>query len=122
MSNLSEKLFYDSLPPKAAGVQKVRNAVTGAAAASFDWAGSDADTPKGKCWIEVQPLTTDLYVTFGSTATTATTTTTGHRLAAGQVAYFYVDPVLDRYIDHISTGAGTVKVRVVSNIGERRDI
>lgn len=127
MSGLAEKLFFITPPPRTSGMHKVLQATTGAAAASFDWVGAlGADAPKGKCWIELEPLTQDVYVRFGSTATTATTTTTGWRLSAtinSGHKKFYVDPVNDRYIDHLAPGgAGTLKVRVCSPIGERRDV
>ena len=123
MSGLAEKLYYVALPPTKAAddpEHQVQSAVTGAAAASFDWAGSlGANAPKGKCWVTVEALTTPVYVRFGPTSTTATTTSNGIGIPAGTKESFYVNPIEHRYIDHISSGAGVIKVQVSSPIGER---
>jgi hypothetical protein len=120
---LAEKLRYIAMPPKKTGTHQTLQTATSAAAAAYDWVGAlGADAPKGKCWIRLEAITTPAYVTFGATSTTTTTTTTGWHIAAGDDEYWYVDPVKDRYIDVISTGAGTLKVQVCSPIGERRAV
>lgn len=130
MSGLAEKLSYIYMPPTKSADEpayQVLQTATGAAAASYDWVGAlGAAAPKGKVWLEVEPLTQDVYLRFGPTSTTATTTTTGAHLSSALdlgTVKFYVDPVKHRYIDHIAPGgAGTLKVRVCSPIGERRDV
>lgn len=122
----AEKLYFIILPPSVSGVDaehQVVSAVTGAAAASFDWITAlGTAAPKGKCFITVEALTTPVYVRFGPTSTTATTTSNGRVIPAGSVASFWVDPVKHRFIDHISSGAGVIKVQVSSQIGDRRDV
>lgn len=127
MSGLAEKLFFIQLPPTVSGQNQVLQTATNNAAASYDWVTAlGADAPKGKCWIELEPLTQDVYVRFGATSTTATTSANGMHLSSAfdqGMRKLYVDPVLHRYIDHIAPGgAGTLKVRVCSPIGERRDV
>lgn len=120
---LAEKLRYISIPPEKSGTYQVLQETTAAAARSYDWVGAlGADAPKGKCWLRIEALTTADYVRFGPTSTTATTTANGWHIGVGEDEWWYVDPVNHRYIDHISTGAGTIKIMVASPIGERRDI
>jgi hypothetical protein len=105
-------------PTKSAddAVHQVQSATTGAAAASFDWGAAinTAYPGGGKCWITVEALTTPVYIRFGPTSTTATTTVNGRGIAAGTTQRFLVDPTKHRYIDHISSGAGSIKVQVDS--------
>ena len=104
-------------PTKSAddAVHQVQSAVTGAAAASFDWGSAIlAAGYDGKCWVTVEALTTPVYIRFGPASTTATTTSTGLGIAAGTSKRFLVDTTKHRYIDHISSGAGVVKVQVDS--------
>lgn len=129
MSGLSEKLFYINLPPTVASEDaehQVQQFTTSAAAQSFDWVGPlGSAAPKGKCFIELESLTSDCYVRFGSAVTTGTTTANGMHLSASYdrgMKKLYVDPVKHRYIDCIAAGAGKLNVRVCSPIGERRDI
>lgn len=122
----AEKLYFIILPPSKAAddaEHQVVSAVTGAAAASFDWITAlGAAAPKGKVFLTVEALTTPVYVRFGPSLTTATTTSNGRVIAAGTVASFWVDPVKHKFIDHISSGAGVIKVQVSSTMGDRRDI
>lgn len=114
-------LISRTTPPGVSGGSKIVSDVTGAAADSWDWVTAlGTDAPKGQCLILVEALTTPVYVRFGSTATTATTTSNGEVIAAGGKAYFYVDPASHKFIDHISSGAGVIKVRVCSQIVERK--
>lgn len=104
-------------PTKSAddAVHQVQSAVTGAAAASFDWGAAIITAGyNGKCWITVEALTTPVYVRFGPAATTATTTSTGLGIAAGTSKRFLVDTTKHKFIDHISSGAGVIKVQVDS--------
>lgn len=93
---------------------------TGAAAASADiWAGYAAP-PEGRCWLELEAVTTACYVRFARTATTATTTSDGFYMATGIQYRFYVDPAKDLFLDHLApAGAGVIKWRRVGHICER---
>ncbi len=83
------------------------------------WAGYAA-VPDGKCWLELEAVTTAVYVRFARTATTATTTSDGFYMATGLQYRFYVDPTKDLYLDHIApAGAGVIKWRRVGHICER---
>lgn len=113
--------FFQIIPPTTSGEHAVSNAATGAAA-SLDWAGGlSTDVPKGSCYIVVEANTYDVYVRFGSSATTATTANNGLLIKADQPGRpFWVDPVQHRYIDHYSPGGtGRIKVQVASKIGAR---
>lgn len=122
----AEKTYFIILPPSKAAddpEHQVVSAVTGAAAASFDWVTAlGASAPKGKVFLTVEALAQPVYVRFGPTSTTATTTTNGRGIAVGTAVSFQVDPVKHRYIDHIAAGAGNVKVYVSSPMMDRRDI
>lgn len=97
----------------------VQSDTTGAAAASGDlWAGYAA-VPQGKCWLEFEAVTTNCHFRLCRTATTATTAANGTCLIVGVPRRFYVDPTKDLFIDHLATGAGTVKWRRVGHICER---
>lgn len=118
---------HANLPPRESGDQIVQSDTTGAGAASADLWGSYTDSlpPKGKVWLAVEAVTTDVYIRFTSTATTATTTANGLLIKAGEPAVkFFVQPnTLDAYIDHIApAGAGLIKWYVCSNIVERNRI
>ena len=110
-------------PPRSAATDdedQVFADTTGAAAATADiWGGYAAGVPKGKCWLEVEALTTVCYIRFARTATTATTTSNGSACLIGVPRRFYVDPTKDLHIDHIATGAGVLKWRRVGHICER---
>lgn len=126
MSGLAEKLWFVNLPPTKSGddaEHQVLNTATSGSAADYDWvAALGASAPKGKCFIAIEAVTQDLYVRLGPSATTATTTSTGLLIKAGQPPVkFYVNPAKHNHIDHIAAGAGVMKVQVCSPIGERLD-
>src|SRR3954468_8356172 len=115
-------------PPRVAGTDpafQVFSGVTGAAAVSLDlWAGYAADagglkTPQGKCWIELEATATPAYVRFSRTASTGTTVNNGVVINIGATRKFYLDPTKDLFLDVISTGAGTIKWRMVGPILDR---
>jgi hypothetical protein len=119
--SIATELFHKIVPPTKTGMHVVQSTATGAAAASFDWTtGLGADAPKGKVMLTLEATAQDVYVRFGPTSTTATTTANGGIIKVGIPRTFYVDPVDHRYIDHIAGGVGTLKVQVASPIGERR--
>lgn len=106
-------------PPTVAAddaIHQVQSAVTGAAAANFDWGAAIAAAGwNGKVWITVEALTTPAYVRFkATTAAAATTTSTGMLIPAGGTRRFLVDTIKHKVIDHISSGAGEIKVQVDS--------
>lgn len=103
---------------------QVQSAVTGAAAASLDWASAVvAAGYNGKVWVTVEAVTTPVYVRFVSTASTATTADTGRGIAAGTKERFLADTTKHGFIDHISTGAGVIKVQVDSfGMWDRRHV
>ncbi len=125
MSN-AESLFFNNVPPMKTGMHVVQsNAVEDTPAESMDWVGGlSTDAPKGMVHLSLEALAQDVYVRFGPTSTTATTTLNGRLIKAGSPACsFYVSPTKHRYIDHIGGAAGaTLKVQVSSNIGERETI
>lgn len=117
-----------NIPPRAAATDlqdSVFSATTAAVAASTDlWAGYAADTsamksPQGMCWIEIEALTTDVYLRFCRTALAATTQNTGACVKVGTPRRFFLDPRKDLFMDQISTGAGVVKWRRCGAIVER---
>lgn len=114
--------IHQNRPPRVAAdsdEDQVFSATTGAAASADLWAGY-TKIPEGKCWIELDAVTKDVYVRFGSAVTTATDATNGGIVPAGQYRRFYVDPSKDVYLDHASPGgAGTIKWRRVGHICER---
>jgi hypothetical protein len=125
----AEKTYYINLPPSASAEDaehQVVSAVTGAAAANFDWVASlGTSAPKGKCFVTVEALTTPVYVRFKDRITAAvagTTSTNGRLIPAGSTMSFYVQPKKHGIIDHLSTGAGNIKVYVSSPIGDRTDV
>lgn len=106
-------------PPTVAGddaVHQVQSAVTGAAAANMSWAAAIATAGwNGKVWITVEAVTTPVYVRFkATTAAAGTTTSNGIGIAAGDSKRFLVDTIKHAVIDHISSGAGVIKVQVDS--------
>lgn len=126
MSNSNEYTAQaQNLPPRPAGDYAVQSAATSAAAASASiWGGYALDagglrTPQGKCWIELEAFATPAYVRFTPTATTTTTTSNGAVVAVGVPVRFYVDPTVDIFLDHISSGVGVLKWRRVGAICER---
>jgi hypothetical protein len=112
-------------PTKSAddAAHQVQSASTSTSAASFDWGAALVTAGyKGKCWISVEALTSSVYVRFGPAATTATTTSTGLGIAAGTSKRFLVDTSKHRFIDHIASGTGVIKVQVDSyGFWDRRD-
>lgn len=115
-------------PPRSLATDNedaVYSGATGVAAASVDiWAGYTADpsgnkTAPGKCFIEVEAVTTDAYIRCARTATAATTTSNGSVVKVGIPRIFYLDPTKDLFWDVIATGAGVLKWRRVGPIGER---
>ncbi len=115
-------MFFRNIPPALTGTYIVQVNQVDAAAESFDWVGGlSTDAPKGNVHLTLEALVQDVYVRFGATATTATTTSNGRIIKAGAPGVsFYVSPVGSRYIDHIGGGAGGyLKVQVSSPIGER---
>lgn len=125
----AEKLYFINLPPSASGEDaehQVVSAVTGAAAANFDWVSAlGASAPKGKCFVTVEALTTLVYIRFKDRVTAAaagTTATNGRIIPAGTAMSFWVQPKKHGIIDHLSTGAGNIKVYVSSPINDRTDV
>lgn len=115
--------IHQNRPPRVESTDDedaIYSDTTGAAAGSADiWTGYAAGVPDGKCWLELEAVTTVAYVRFSRTATTATTSSNGTVLALGVPRRFYVDPTKDLYLDHIATGAGVIKWRRVGHICER---
>ena len=117
------------LPPRSVATdpaQAIYTDTTSAAArATALWTtyvGPDGITgaPAGKVLVEFEALTSAAYFRCARSATTATTTSTGTVLLVGVPRVFYLDPSKDLYIDQIAAGAGVIKWRVVSPIGERQ--
>ncbi len=125
MSQKAMALYFNNRPPETSGTYAMLSNAVDAAAESYDWVGGlSTSAPKGNVHLKLEALAQDIYVRFGSSATTATTSANGDLIKAGfpGVSY-YVSPVSHRYIDHIAAAAGgTLKVRVVSPIGERTDM
>lgn len=129
MSNTNDRNAQaQSLPPRGPGDQQVFSAATSAVAGSADiWVGYALDagglrTPAGKCWVELEAVTTPAFVRFMPTATTGTTSSIGAVIPVGVPTRFYVDPTKDLFLDHISTGAGVLKWRRTGVICERSRI
>jgi hypothetical protein len=109
--------FYINLPPKASGKNAMQSAVTGVAAATAAvfTSLSDANQPKGKCWVTFESLTTDTYVMFKASGAAAVTTATGTLIAAGTKESFWLCQATDILVDHIApSGAGRLKWYVSS--------
>jgi len=115
------EIFYMH-PPATSGTYACASNDVDASAESLDWTSGLSLT--GSVILYCEALAKDIYVRFGSTQTTATTSKNGRALKADSVgAYFHVDPVAHRYIDHIaSASGGTLKVFVVSQMVNRRDM
>lgn len=116
MATLSVDEIHPPTVSSDDAVHQVQSAVTGAAAANFDWgAALVAAGIRGKVWITVEALTTPVYIRFKPTSSAAATTTTnGRGIAAGASQRFWVDTIKHTVIDHISSGAGNIKVMVDS--------
>lgn len=120
---------FANLPPRVAGTDpdyQVNSAASAVTASSANlWANYTADpsgntTPSGKLYIEMEAVGFDCFVRFSRTATTSTTNANGSICRVGTPRLFYVDPSKDLFLDYISPGgAGTIKWRKVSTIGER---
>lgn len=122
MSETALALYFNNRPPEVSGTYQVLSTASGAAAASYDWfTALGVNVPKGTVHLVLEALAQDVYVRFGPTSTTGTTTANGRLVKAGSPGIsFYVSPISHRYIDHLAAGAGgTLKVQVASPIGER---
>ncbi len=123
--SLPMTLFFNNVPPAKTGTYVVQSNAVDDAAESFDWVGGlTTDAPKGHVHLTLEALAQDIYVRFGPTSTTATTSANGRIIKAGATGVsFYVSPQRHRYIDHIAAAAGgTLKVQVSSPLGERTEI
>ena len=109
------------LGPMTAGEYIGTATASGVAAASLDLnsvasfvgivpAGSiAADMAKGARWVSLQARGGDIFIRFGTTATTATTSgngSNGLKIPQDQTVHFYVDPVNRQFVDHIASVAG----------------
>lgn len=130
MSRNVEELFFWNSPPCKSGdpypnnLYQVQALASGAAAASIDWtAALPAEALKNEFFITLESLTTDCYVRFGPTSTTATTANNGRLIKAGSPGVaFYVSPKRHKFIDFIApSGAGVLKVQLSSPPGARLD-
>ncbi len=111
-------------PTKAAddAVHQVQSQATAATATSFDWGAAISAIWRGKVWVTVEAFGFPVYVRFGPTSTTATTTSNGRVIPVGTKERFLVDTIKHRYIDVISTDVGVIKVQVDSyGLWDRRD-
>ncbi len=125
MSHLATALYFNNRPPEKTGTYVVQSNAVDGTAESMDWVGGlSTAAPPGNVHLVLEALAQDIYVRFGPTATTATTSATGRIVKAGAPGIsFYVSPTNHRYIDHIAAAAGgTLKVQVASPIGERESI
>jgi hypothetical protein len=126
MSKVAEDQFFVNEPPAvptsgANSLFQVQNQTTSAAAAAFDWTAAlvvAAIRPelKGRVHLAIEAGTTDVFVRFGPTSTTATSSANGRLIKAGSPAVtFYVDPTSHKFCDFIAPGgAGTIKFQVAS--------
>ncbi len=126
--NVSELFFWNSPPTKStdpypATLYQVQAVATSGAAASFDWtAALPAEAKQTEFFLTLESLTTDCYVRFGPTSTTATTANNGRLIKAGSPGMaFYVSPKRHKYLDFIATGVGVLKIQVSSPPGGRLD-
>lgn len=89
--------------------------VTGAAAEA------DLDLPRGHYYVTFQAITADVYVAFKpvTTSSAAVTTTTGWRIPAGEERSWVINYNVYRAVEHIGSGAGTLKWHVSSTVRER---
>jgi hypothetical protein len=88
--------------PKASGTGAGTATSTTTSAASLD-----LSLTRGGAWYSFQARGGDVYVRFGSSATTATTSgdgSNGYKIPDGQTAHFWLTPA-DRYVDHICSAA-----------------
>lgn len=87
-------------PPCVSGAHAITATDTTNSAASLD-----LGITRGSAWFTLQARGGDVYVRFGATATTATTTVTGFKIPNGEERHFFVSPK-ERYVDHICSAAG----------------
>jgi hypothetical protein len=125
MSGTAQNAYFRNIPPKTSGTHIVQSNPVDAAAEAFDWVtplGTAA--PQGTCWLTLEALAQDIYVRFGATSTTGTTSSNGRLIKAGSPGVsFFVSPTKDKFIDHIAAAAGgTLKIQVSSPIAERESI
>lgn len=118
-------------PPRPATTDtklQVFSVATAVAATSTDiWAGYPVDAgglkpPQGKCWIELEAVGFSVYVRFCQTGLTGTTANNGAVIPVGGYRRFYIDPTKDLFLDHLATGVGVLKWRLVGAIAERSRI
>lgn len=122
MSHLAQSLYFNNRPPTVTGMNIVQSNAVDTSAEAFDWVTPlSTDAPKGNVHLLLEALAQDIYVRFGATSTTGTTSANGRLIKAGYPGVsFYVSPVSHKYIDHLAASAGgTLKVQIVSPIGER---
>ena len=117
MSSLAQQLEARNLPPETGGERQVVSTATAAAATSYDWITAlGASAPKGQVFITIEAIGFDVYVRFGAAATTGTTANNGLVVRAGTKERWYVHPARHRFIDHLATGVGVLKLQVLSLI------
>ena len=90
-------------PPAVSGTYAIANVATTTSAASLALSLSQAPS-KGGAWFTFQPRGGDVYVRFGATATTGTTTTNGLKIADGAVCHVWITPAT-AFVDHICSAA-----------------
>lgn len=120
---------HANYPPRDTATDKGQGVLSGATAAAAGnlalWTGYTGPdgvvgAPAGKVWVEFEAAGFPAYVRFKRTASAAATTTAnGVRINVDSYRTFYLDPSKDIVVDVLSTGAGLLKWRVVSAIGER---
>lgn len=125
MSTSADKAYYIEHPPRATGSAggtetktSVLSVATGAAAVITSlWTMAAAMRPKGKVWVEFEAVTTPAYIRLrpDNTGGAGTTVANGKVIPAGTVYKVWLNPVgQDLFVDHISTGVGTLKWHVCS--------
>lgn len=94
----------------------VVSVATGAAAVSTSlWTMTKA--PEGACFVTFEAVTTPAYVRLrGDNGAAGTTIANGQVIPVGQPIRLWVDPSVLKYVDHISTGVGTLKWYVSSPV------
>jgi hypothetical protein len=112
-------LLADDFQPPALSSSsdfKVHQASVTAAAAE-----ADLDLPRGVYYVTFAALSADVYVAFKPIVTSgaAVTTTTGWKIPAGEERSFVIHYNVYRAVEHIGSGAGTLKWYVSSSVRER---
>ncbi len=121
MSTAALKAYHQVLPPRSTGQQAVQSVATGAAAVKTSiWSMSPA--PEGKVMLTFEAGTTDCYIRLrGDAGAAGTTAANGMIVKAGQPGVTYwVDSLVDLFVDHLATGAGTLKWYVASPVYDGR--